>query len=228
MSFILDALRKSESERRLETMPEIMRVPLSIEKQRLPLWAGALIAVLAIGFVAVLFVWLTDRPDPVGSASMPLRGAPQIAEPPAQLPVAAPAAIEPPVADAATSEAQTPDVVAAESASAAASGTAASQASAQPQPATSALEVPEAEAPGVDSSLSLPSIAELVAEGIAIPPLDLQLHVNSDDPANRFVLINGSRYTAGDRLSEGPDLVAITAEGAVLRYARRDFLLTTK
>ena len=39
MSFILDALKKSEIERQRQSMPGLMDAPASLRRGRLPLWA---------------------------------------------------------------------------------------------------------------------------------------------------------------------------------------------
>src|SRR5688572_6676229 len=76
-----------------------------------------------------------------------------------------------------------------------------------------------------DDSVALPSIAMLAAEGVAVPPLRLELHAFSAQPKDRFVFINGRKYKEGDRLAEGPMLVEIAPTGAVLTHAGRRFIL---
>ena len=76
-----------------------------------------------------------------------------------------------------------------------------------------------------DDSVVLPSIAMLAAEGVAVPPLHLELHAFSAEAKDRFVFINGRKYKEGDRLTEGPMLVAIEPTGAVLTHAGRRFIL---
>ena len=73
---------------------------------------------------------------------------------------------------------------------------------------------------------ALPSVAALVADGIALPTLRLELHAFSEQPRDRFVFINGRKYVEGDRLSEGPQIVSIEPRGAVLIQAGQRFLLT--
>jgi general secretion pathway protein B len=60
------------------------------------------------------------------------------------------------------------------------------------------------------------------------PELSMDIHVYSDQPDKRFVLINSRRYREGERLSEGPLVEAITREGAVLRYEGQRFLLSVQ
>ena len=50
-------------------------------------------------------------------------------------------------------------------------------------------------------------------------------HAFSAQPKDRFVFINGRKYQEGERLAEGPMLVAIEPTGAVLTHAGRRFIL---
>ena len=86
-----------------------------------------------------------------------------------------------------------------------------------------ALPPPRLEPP--DDALALPSAAALAAEGVTLPTLRLELHAFSGEPRDRFVFINGRKYVEGDRLAEGPQLVAIEPTGAVLAHAGRRFML---
>jgi general secretion pathway protein B len=82
-----------------------------------------------------------------------------------------------------------------------------------------------APSPPSTPALNLPSAASLAAEGIAIPTLRLELHAYSERARDRFVFINGRKYAEGDRLTEGPQVVAIEPTGAVLMHSGRRFLL---
>ena len=58
-----------------------------------------------------------------------------------------------------------------------------------------------------------------------LPKLDMNAHVFSTNPARSFVLINSKRYRIGDYLAEGPELVDILPDGAVLKYRGETFML---
>jgi hypothetical protein len=58
MSFILDALRKSESERLREAAPGLARAPIATVRHRTPPWIWVLIAVLSAALVALGYAWL--------------------------------------------------------------------------------------------------------------------------------------------------------------------------
>ena len=235
MSFILDALRKSESQRRLESVPEVMRVPVAVKRERVPRWALGLIAILTLALVATALVGLRGRPDPAlrtAAAPAPEMSNAEMAPPPS--PATASRTEAPSVAGPTVSAAPSQPLAGTGSASrtsplsdpvtGAETAPATSAAATAPTVATAAL-TPERRR--VFDPVTLPSATALRAAGVVIPELDLQLLVTSNTPASRFVVINGKRYREGERLLEGPELVAVTQEGAVLRHVGRDFLLVT-
>jgi general secretion pathway protein B len=71
----------------------------------------------------------------------------------------------------------------------------------------------------------LPSAAALAAEGVLLPALRLDLHAYSERRSDRFVFINGRKYSEGERLPEGVVLETVELRGAVLSYNGRRFLL---
>lgn len=230
MSFILDALRKSESQRRLDAVPELMRVPVAVPRERLPTWAVAVIAALALALVAAIVVgWRSER-APVARAprsDAPAAVAPASTEPtPATLERTGTALDASPAPVAATAPAPTATETSA-SVPAGADPTAARAAPLVPAASTAAPSPPPTTARRSIDTSTLPSPEALRAAGIAIPPLDLQLLVTSATPSSRLVVINGSRYREGERLREGPEVVEVVPEGAVLRLAGSEFLLVT-
>jgi general secretion pathway protein B len=88
MSFILDALKKSEVERQRQAIPGLMDSRPLPRRTKFPLWAAALIALLAINLV-ILAVVLT-RSALIGSAGSSPAAAPATAQAPT--PSASPAA----------------------------------------------------------------------------------------------------------------------------------------
>ena len=56
MSFILDALKKSEIERQRQSIPGLVDSGIVRTRTRLPMWAIALCALLAINLIVLLFV----------------------------------------------------------------------------------------------------------------------------------------------------------------------------
>lgn len=90
MSFILDALRKSDKKRQETNTPRLdtVHVSLPIAKQRRPLWIYLVLAVLLMNVGGL--VWFLNRPSQPGvvdaeivqqQSALPERGAPVDAEP---------------------------------------------------------------------------------------------------------------------------------------------------
>ncbi|MFO7285760.1 MAG: general secretion pathway protein GspB [Gammaproteobacteria bacterium] len=70
MSFILDALRKSERERRQEIPPSIARIPDAVPSRATPTWAIATIAVLGACVLALGGAWIyTVVTEPAGTTA---------------------------------------------------------------------------------------------------------------------------------------------------------------
>src|SRR5882757_6585765 len=64
MSFILDALKKSETDRQRQTGPALFEVKVAPPKARFPVWAVAIVALLVVNMVIV--GWLLLRRSPRG------------------------------------------------------------------------------------------------------------------------------------------------------------------
>ena len=196
MSFILDALRKSEHERQRSAAPGLSHVPLATPRRELPGWVLVLIGVLAAAVLLLGGAWwqsLRSPAPPVAAA------APVPVSPPAQAPAAVVVpASSPPVAEPVTA------------------------ADERTQSLASAAIVSKRPAP---SGPTLPSAAALQAQGISVPALRLELHAYSDKPAERFVFINGRKYKEGERLTEGPEVVTVEPNGVVLSQQGQRFML---
>jgi general secretion pathway protein B len=211
VSFILDALRKSEHERQRSEVPGLSQVPLAAPQPRLPGWALAVIGVLVVAVLLLGGAWWQST-----RVSADLAAAAPTVERSVELPApsvrsTAPAQVAP---SRALTQGTAPSL-----ARSADSGTAEADTEA---PAV-AETPPPVDAP--NESPALPSVAALAAEGIALPSLRLELHAFSAQPRERFVFINGRKYVEGERLTEGPQVVAIEPTGAVLVHAGRRFLL---
>jgi len=234
MSFILDALKKSESDRQRASGPALFEVKVTPPKPRFPYWALALAALLVINIVVGGWVFL-HRPPPeqaaAPSASASVSPAPQSAPPQAAaapshpLPVAtatvAPAGpANPPV----RTIASPPEPVLSD---------------------TDSKDVPHnpddyapAVAPdrqyqdqastrvhsGTESGLK--SYADAAsAPGSKLPALRVDLHVYAAKPEERFVLINMHRLHEGETLPEGVRVDSITPEGVVVSFQGAQLIL---
>lgn len=206
MSFILDALRKSEAERQRNRAPGIADMQRAGNKRGRSIWLplAALLAGLNIALLALL--WYSSERPPAGTQ-------PAVAIPPQAM---TPATSAPPTGVARSlSDEMAPDEPARFAAIAPPDST--------PQPAAEDIEIPPAPAPSTSRMLT---VTEAMLNGsLNVQPMRLELHVYSDNPAERFVFINTARYGEGDQTSEGPVVRAITEDGVVLGYAGRDYLL---
>lgn len=212
MSFILDALKKSETERQQQGPSDFANVPSSEESPRAPRWLWVLAALLAVNLAVLLGVLLhDDTPE-----SIPPSGQ---ASPAQAMPAAGPSFSER-IQEARERESPSQTSVAASS-----------------EPVTSPpVETPSYEAPPTTPPQSrpqtgftleaLPTADELRANGsIQMADLHLDIHVYSEKAADRFVFINMVRHREKSRLAEGPVVQEITPEGVILEYGGTRFLL---
>lgn len=57
----------------------------------------------------------------------------------------------------------------------------------------------------------------------ALPPLKLSMHVYSADPATRFVILNDSRMTEGEKTPDDVTLEKIVPDGVILEFEGHRF-----
>jgi general secretion pathway protein B len=220
MSFILDALRKSELERQRQSGPSMAEFPMAREDRRLPVALIAIGFLLAVNLAVVLFFMLRDEDDggrdaetapagaaapaPVASAPAANAAATPAMQGPLQSQLGDTTTLEEPPAiyydDAATLPPDAPDPTL------------------MPDTPVSSPSVVYDDAPPTQ-----PSSGGGIPQGL--PELSVDLHVFAADPAKRAVFINGRRYTQGAQIAEGPVVEEITREGAVLSYRGRRFVL---
>lgn len=239
MSFILDALRKSEHERQRAAMPGIAQVPFGAPRRQLPVWPMVVIAVLVVAVLALGGAWWRSASrEPVASAAPPapatdpVRSAVPLTLPPVTVTTPPrPAFSSPPpgarAADRSSSPAEEP-ARAEPSARAATPPSAPSTGAPAPSsaPVRQGSAAPQQPAEPAVAETTLPSAESLAAEGVAVPKLRLELHAYAPRPADRFVFINGTKYLEGATLAEGPRLASIAPNGAVMTYLGHRFLLT--
>jgi general secretion pathway protein B len=217
VSFILDALRKSEHERQRSALPGLSQVPQAAPVAHLPRWALVVIGALAVAVLALGGAWWQSTRAPAETAA---RSAPTVQRnvelPPAPTPPAAESRPPAPTRTAPSTLSQPSQTALA--AAATPSPEADREAS---EPNFTATSRPQQTA----DTATLPSAAALAAQGVSLPPLRLELHAFSDQPRDRFVFINGRKYVEGERLIEGPQVVSIEPRGAVLSQAGQRFRL---
>jgi general secretion pathway protein B len=232
MSFILDALKKSETDRQRQSAPALFEVKVAAPRRRFPLWAIGLAALLGVNVVVLAWVLLREP-----AAQAP--ATPPAAQVPTNLPpnvVYVPAVMIPQPAN---GQAMAP--TAATPPEAGVVGPSAAPPLAE-EPLLSSGEVPvppdydandyapavsreEANAVAQRRAGFLPSRDDVLAKGTHLPDLKLDLHVYALNPAERFVFINMRKLREGESLPEGVRVDAVTPQGADLSYRGTRFTL---
>jgi general secretion pathway protein B len=232
MSFILDALKKSELERQRQSAPGLVDSGVARPRPRLPAWAIALGLLLAVNLLVLLFVVTRSflaSPHAQATAEPPRSAAatvgvtdPSVAAPaagnghfsPLDAPVYAP---EVPVASPLPTAAGVPASEVVKSASA---GGPVSNRSHRRDPLLT-----DEDYKANDDEL-LPTINEVTLTGAqALPDLHLDVHVFATRPAERFVYVNMRKYHEGATLQEGPTIERIRRDGVILSYQGLRFVL---
>ena len=206
MSFILDALKKSEIERQRQTGPGLMEPGATVRRNHFPVWAVLLVVLLSINMIVLTVVLMRNGAPAVAAKSAAPASAAEARtaevakhfSPLDSAPVFAPEIPVPPA-----------EVV---------HGTAPRR----PDPLLRAAEVKD----DADNDEVLPSIGELSLTGAqALPELHLDVHVFATKPADRFVYINMRKYHEGNTLQEGPVVERIRRDGVILNYQGVRFIL---
>ena len=233
MSFILDALKKSEIERQRQSVPGLMEAGIARPRRRLPVWAVALAVLLGVNLMVLSFVLLRNGapasvvhtagpaaasrggdggapPSVSTGAFSPLSPTPDYAP---EIPVDEAARVVPPRPEAAkTLRRRDPRLTGADS---------------SPQPYATVKPDPALrETRAAPDDEVLPTINELSTTGAqALPELHLDVHVYGTRAADRFVYVNNRKYHEGNTLQEGPTVENIRRDGVVLSYQGMRFLL---
>ncbi len=198
MSFILDALKKSETERQQQNAPGFADVPDGMDSRRAPRWLWVLGGLLAINLIVLLGVMLRPELQPTTGAATPdegVEGQPDTT-------------FSEMVEEAKRKQAKPVDAAITD--------------------AMPAVEGRAASVTRMPAKVVAPyaTFTELRANGtLILPDLHLDIHVYSEEPAKRFVFVNMSKYREQARLAEGPLVREITPEGVVLEHLGNGFLL---
>jgi len=227
MSYILEALKKSDQERQIGHVPDIAQMQ-AVPKSAPPRWPRwLLLALLLNAVILVVLAWRTWEARRVS----------EVVEAPSSAP--APAATVPAARD------QAPVVTPLSSVSPVpASPPVAPEQAVAPMPG-SVMQTPqptvmdEIEHMPAPESDSAPSVAEMapaavtdtaprwqdlpLEERTSLPTPRIDVHVFAQEPERRFVLINLRKYHAGDTLDDGATLDAILSDGIVLSYGGRQY-----
>ena len=204
MSFILDALKKSETDRQQTGSAEFAGVPTSNANPGVPRWLWILGILLVINLAVLLGILFRPEGNPVPAATVQAEEpvstdvtafAEQVAEAKQNVPTRE----EP--------RYQAPDP--------------------EPTPAPQTRHVPSVVVASEPmQTVLLPTIHELRANGtLALPDLHVDIHVYSEQPKDRFVFVNMAKHNEGSRLAEGPLVKEITPDGVVLNQNGTLFLV---
>lgn len=234
MSFILDALKKSEAERARKSGPTLVDMRIVAPRRGVPAWVIVLGLVLLANLVVLAIVLARGGRDTGGVPAAEVAAAVPAPAPLPQEPRAT-NVLPPPTlpdlsrADPPPQATVLPPVV---------YGGAPVNVEALPpggrliKPATGVPPAPEASAPvrtlspQREDSSGLPTAEDLRISGITLPQLNMALHAWDAQPGNRYVMINGQKLREGQPTAEGVTVEQITTEGAVMRWQERRFLVT--
>ena len=273
MSFILDALKKSENERQRQIGPSLADVRIVRRHAERPWWVVAVAALLVVNLGVLLFVLIRDgdaMPAPAQQTPAPVQNAPQqsynVAPPPQAAPqqnynAPAPAQqyqyqyqqpqarqsyqpelvpTDPSVRSLADEAGGYEEPYPGEAVNRNLAGAAVvpegppmvrqiQPPAVSPLPSGAVFEGRTATNPPAGGALvgneTLPTLDDLTASGTNLPELHLDIHVNAQNPGERFVFVNMRKYVEGETLKEGPTVERITAEGVVLNQRGLRFLL---
>jgi general secretion pathway protein B len=206
MSFILDALKKSEEERLRQQNPSTLPTALPRSNGRTPAWVWALLCLLVVNLVVLAVVLLKPRADVPTIAATPVVVAAAVV-PTETITKAAPSA---PKLNGVDEEAA-PD-------------SQGSGIATQSAPVTTPPSLPASLPASVPASV--PTRNQQLAAGANLPPATLNLHVFDADRTKRFVLLNGERLREGDTNRDGLTVVTITPEGVVLSFGAASFAVS--
>lgn len=215
MSFILDALKKSENERQLKAPPEFATVPAASDSPRAPRWLWVLAILLAVNVIVLTALALRPQPDTTAVDA-------RVDQPPAAV------AQQPDLAVDAALPTEFADQLEQVRKSQAEQTTANTlqQETIAPAAVTRAVAAPSTARERDTRRALLPTFTELTLDGtLQLPDLHVDIHVYSDDPSDRFVFINMNKYRENDQLGEGPVVQEIARDGVVLEHRGTRFML---
>ncbi|WP_036247903.1 general secretion pathway protein GspB [Methylobacter sp. BBA5.1] len=249
MSYILNALRKSEQDRQA-VEPDKVTNRILAQQPRQPQRATRLIAALIISNLLILayFLWFTQKPQPDASAVKPSLAPPVDIRPPREpearppepklpsiaeivearvIPAKTATAIKKPLTEPVKPAPAPPQPVRLKAGPVEASGPAdnavdkpASLPGKKTGPVMTALEQPAS----LPAKNHLPFLNELPAEfRRELPSLPINVFVYSPKPAERFVMIDMVKYTPGQRIKDLLELKEIRSDSLIVSYNDRLF-----
>ena len=203
MSYILEALKKSQAERQLGSAPTLLAVPVgaapaSDTARRPPAWS----ALFAVAVALALLGWWFQSPAvaPVARSQVQLAAvpAPLPAALPAAAPAAAPAVAAPPPLAVVPSSVPLP------------------KPKPKPAPAPTPIPTSPAAAPEEEKLPSLRDLPEPIQH--AVPSLVFGGYMYSNNPADRLLLIDKALRHEGEEVAPGLVLEKLLPKAAIMNY----------
>lgn len=252
MSFILDALKKSENERQRQIGPSLADVRVIRRSVDRPWWAVGVAALLVLNLGVLAVVLMRDGDAKPAAPVQQAAPAPQpqtYNAPPAQTPsyqsqprpspdsYGSEFEPDPSVRSLADEAGAYEEPYGSEPTDPNLAGAAAvpegppmvrriEPPAVSPLPARGVAEArANANAGASGSSEVLPTLNDLSVSGTTLPELHLDIHVHSQNAGERFVFVNMRKYVEGETLKEGPSVERITADGVILNQRGLRFLL---
>mgnify|MGYP000176654963 CR=1 FL=1 len=202
MSYILEALKKSDQTRKQGNIPDLqtIHVPLTVETQQ-SRWPYIVIVFLLMGLVFLLG-WMRpwqNVPVVESVVSSPLVNEKAKNDVLIERPVVAKVAAE---NNRFQAEAEKPDL-------------------SEPPVAPELQSTAASLEPRLESVPHLQEMSSLIQQ--AIPDMSFAGHVYSSNPAQRSVIINGSAMAEGAVIMEGLHIDQITSNGVIFNYQTQSF-----
>lgn len=243
MSYILDALRKSESDRQQGRVPDLAQSVQMVHKPRrrsMPVGGWVAIALVFNGLILAAIFWpgsgfLASSVDKQASASPVADETPKVSAKEAATQTVVPEESKPAAQSqqqaAADTQDEAPTVITPSTSREEPAATYAEEeypeavgaSTASDEPTLIVPSQPDASTPALPASsfdfADGPPVEHLVEKPIAfqrkIPDLHFSSHIYASDPAARRVMINGNYLRPGDSFS-GIRVEAITSDGVIL------------
>lgn len=233
MSYILDALKRAESERKLGSIPGMhaQPLPLAPAERSAALWRRPLVWVMCGTAVVALSAWLTLRPQPEepavpGEAPATAMPAPEPARMAAAPEKIARAELPPPPpyikrldAPSAVAKVSKAERVTTERVSAIANGESPQSTALDKKTVQAALGVRAARADAGPSTVHAPALRELPDHiRRSLPAVAIGGYIYSGNPTDRSVMINNRLLREGDQVAPGLTLEQMMPKEAVLNF----------
>ncbi|MDO8208635.1 MAG: general secretion pathway protein GspB [Gallionella sp.] len=211
MSYILEALKKSDQQRQRSAAPTLPAATVAVEATRKPVYYGLLAVVLLGAGIAIgwLRPWQAELPAPEAKYSA-AKASIQVSQQAAPTPLYSSSEM----AGKTVQQSPTPNLTQQPAARVAAMQAAApvrtgKPGAAAPVPPENPADAPQQAIPVTELPVSIQQ---------EIPAMTIQFHAYSSIPANRLVSINSLMLHEGESLMPGLKLEQITVEGMIFSY----------